>query len=131
MDAVDHPQSASGGDRGHEPGSSRTSSGCARINLGTPALEDPAWCARAIAAHGERVAVGLDVRVVEDPDGSAHYRLAARGWSRDGGDLWATLARLDLDGCARYVVTDVSKDGTLRGPNVELYRAVTEPPRPR
>ncbi len=71
------------------------------------------------------------MRVVEDPDGSAHYRLAARGWSRDGGDLWATLARLDLDGCARYVVTDVSKDGTLRGPIVELYRAVTEPPRPR
>jgi phosphoribosylanthranilate isomerase len=101
------------------------STGCARINLGTPTLEDPAWCARVIAAHGERVAVGLDVRVVEDPDGSAHYRLAARGWTRDGGDLWATLARLDLGGCARYVVTDVSKDGTLRGPNVELYRAVT------
>jgi phosphoribosyl isomerase A len=101
------------------------STGCARVNLGTPALEDPAWCARVIAAHGERVAVGLDVRVVEDPDGSAQYRLAAPGWTRYGGDLWATLARLDLDGCARYVVTDVSKDGTLRGPNVELYQAAT------
>ena len=99
--------------------------GCARVNLGTAALEDPAWCAQAIAAHGERIAVGLDVRVVEDPDGSVQHRLAARGWTRDGGDLWETLARLDRDGCARYVVTDVSTDGMLCGPNVELYRAVT------
>ncbi|HVL86320.1 MAG TPA: bifunctional 1-(5-phosphoribosyl)-5-((5-phosphoribosylamino)methylideneamino)imidazole-4-carboxamide isomerase/phosphoribosylanthranilate isomerase PriA [Pseudonocardia sp.] len=93
--------------------------GCARVNLGTAALEHPEWCARAIAAHGERVAVGLDVRVTE-----AGHRLAARGWTTDGGDLWETLARLDRDGCARYVVTDVSKDGTLRGPNVQLLRDV-------
>ena len=95
------------------------STGCARVNLGTAALEDPDWCARAIAAHGERVAVGLDVRIT---DGG--HRLAARGWTTDGGDLWETLDRLDRDGCARYVVTDVSKDGTLRGPNVELLRQV-------
>jgi phosphoribosyl isomerase A len=101
------------------------STGCARANLSTVALEDPAWCARAIAAHGDRVAVSLDVRVVEDPDGSAQHRLAARGGTADGGDLWETLARLDRDGCARYVVTDVSRDGTLCGPNVELYRAIT------
>lgn len=93
--------------------------GCARVNLGTAALEDPAWCARAIAAHGERVAVGLDVRIVD-----GNHRLAARGWTTDGGDLWETLTRLDRDGCARYVVTDVSKDGTLRGPNIELLRQV-------
>ncbi len=98
--------------------------GCERIIIGTAALEDPAWCARAIAAHGERVAVALDVRIVEGPDGSVQHRLAARGWTRDGGDLWAALEQLDRDGCARYAVTDVSKDGTLRGPNVELYRAV-------
>ena len=112
------------------------STGCARVILGTPALEDRAWCARAIAAHGDRIAVGLDVRVVESPDGSPQHRLAARAWvthaagtddrrTGDGGDMWETLERLDRDGCARYVVTDVSKDGTLRGPNVELYRAVT------
>jgi phosphoribosyl isomerase A len=101
------------------------STGCARVNLGTGALEEPAWCARAIAAHRERIAVGLDVRVVEDPDGSVQHRLAGRGWTREGGDLWETIARLDRDGCARYIVTDVSKDGMLRGPNVELYRAVT------
>ena len=101
------------------------STGCARVILGTATLEDPAWCTRVIAAHGERIAVGLDVRVVQDPDGSVQHRLAARGWTRDGGDLWETLARLDRDGCARYVVTDVSKDGMLRGPNVDLYRAVT------
>jgi 1-(5-phosphoribosyl)-5-[(5-phosphoribosylamino)methylideneamino] imidazole-4-carboxamide isomerase/N-(5'phosphoribosyl)anthranilate isomerase len=95
------------------------STGCARVNLGTAALEDPEWCARAIAEHGERIAVGLDVRIVE-----GRHRLAARGWTTDGGDLWETLARLDRDGCARYVVTDVSKDGTLRGPNTELLREV-------
>ena len=98
--------------------------GCARVNVGTAALEDPAWCSRAIAAHGERVAVSLDVRVVEGPGGSTRHRLAARGGTADGGDLWEALARLDTDGCARYVVTDVSRDGMLRGPNVELYRAV-------
>jgi phosphoribosyl isomerase A len=101
------------------------STGCARVILGTAALEDAAWCARAIAAHGERIAVGLDVRVVEHRDGSVQHRLAARGSARDGGDLWETLSRLDRDGCARYVVTDVTADGTLRGPNVDLYRAVT------
>lgn len=101
------------------------STGCARVILGTVALEDPEWCARVVAAHGERIAVGLDVCVAEDAVGSAQHRLAARGGTGDGGDLWETLARLDRDGCARYVVTDVSRDGMLRGPNVELYRAVT------
>jgi phosphoribosyl isomerase A len=101
------------------------STGCARVIIGTTALEDPMWCARAIAAHGERVAVGLDVRVAGDSDGSVQHRLSARGWTQDGGDLWATLARLDRDGCARYIVTDVSRDGTMHGPNVDLYRAVT------
>jgi phosphoribosyl isomerase A len=95
------------------------STGCARVNLGTAALENPEWCATAIAKHGDRIAVGLDVRIVD-----GQHRLAARGWTTDGGDLWETLARLDRDGCARYVVTDVSKDGTLRGPNVELLRSV-------
>jgi phosphoribosylanthranilate isomerase len=95
------------------------STGCARVNLGTAALEDPEWCARAIAAHEEKVAVGLDVRITDQG-----HRLAARGWTTDGGDLWEVLARLDRDGCTRYVVTDVSKDGTLQGPNVGLLRDV-------
>ena len=95
--------------------------GCARANLSTAALADPAWVARVIATHGERVAVGLDVRIVD-----GNHRLAARGTTTDGGDLWDTLARLERDGCPRYVVTDVSKDGTLRGPNVELLREVTK-----
>ncbi|AHI00410.1 bifunctional 1-(5-phosphoribosyl)-5-((5-phosphoribosylamino) methylidenea mino)imidazole-4-carboxamide isomerase/phosphoribosylanthranilate isomerase PriA [Kutzneria viridogrisea] len=95
------------------------STGCARVNLGTAALEDPAWCAKVVAEHGERVAVGLDVRITEQG-----HRVAARGWTRDGGDLWEVLDRLDRDGCSRYVVTDVSKDGTLRGPNLELLREV-------
>jgi 1-(5-phosphoribosyl)-5-[(5-phosphoribosylamino)methylideneamino] imidazole-4-carboxamide isomerase/N-(5'phosphoribosyl)anthranilate isomerase len=96
------------------------STGCARVNIGTAALENPDWCARAIATHGEKVAVGLDVRIVD-----GRHRLAARGWTTDGGDLWEVLERLDRDGCVRYVVTDVSKDGTLRGPNIDLLRDVT------
>jgi len=92
-------------------------SGAARVNLGTATLEDPAWTARAIGEFGERVAVGLDVRGTT---------LAARGWTREGGDLWEVLARLEADGCARYVVTDVTKDGTLRGPNLDLLRDVCD-----
>ncbi|HEY8373930.1 MAG TPA: bifunctional 1-(5-phosphoribosyl)-5-((5-phosphoribosylamino)methylideneamino)imidazole-4-carboxamide isomerase/phosphoribosylanthranilate isomerase PriA [Pseudonocardiaceae bacterium] len=109
----------SGGIRDDESLKAALATGCARVNLGTAALEDPEWCARVIAEHGERIAVGLDVRIT--PEG---HRLAARGWTKDGGDLWEVLDRLNRDGCARYVVTDVSKDGTLRGPNLELLREV-------
>lgn len=107
----------SGGIRDEESLTAALATGCARVNLGTAAIEDPDWTARAIAEHGERVAVGLDVR---------GHTLAARGWTREGGDLFETLARLDADGCARYVVTDVTKDGTLRGPNVDLLRQVCD-----
>jgi phosphoribosyl isomerase A len=89
--------------------------GAARVNLGTAALESPDWVRAAIAEHGDQIAVGLDVRGTT---------LAARGWTQDGGDLWTTLARLDADGCARYVVTDVHRDGTLTGPNLDLLRQV-------
>jgi phosphoribosylanthranilate isomerase len=105
----------SGGIRDDESLAAALATGCARVNIGTAALEDPAWCARAIAEHGDQVAVGLDVRGAT---------LAARGWTQEGGDLWEVLDRLDRDGCARYVVTDVTKDGTLRGPNLDLLRAV-------
>lgn len=89
--------------------------GASRVNLGTAALENPEWTASAIARYGEAIAVGLDVRGTT---------LAARGWTKDGGDLWEVLARLEDAGCPRYVVTDVTKDGTLRGPNLELLREV-------
>ncbi|HET8600694.1 MAG TPA: bifunctional 1-(5-phosphoribosyl)-5-((5-phosphoribosylamino)methylideneamino)imidazole-4-carboxamide isomerase/phosphoribosylanthranilate isomerase PriA [Segeticoccus sp.] len=105
----------SGGIRDEESLRSALATGCRRVNVGTAALEDPEWTAAAIAEHGDRVAVGLDVRGTT---------LAARGWTREGGDLWETLARLDREGCSRYVVTDVAKDGMLKGPNLELLRAV-------
>ncbi|SDC73552.1 1-(5-phosphoribosyl)-5-[(5-phosphoribosylamino)methylideneamino] imidazole-4-carboxamide isomerase [Sanguibacter gelidistatuariae] len=89
--------------------------GCARVNLGTAALENPDWTARVISEYGDKIAVGLDVRGTT---------LAARGWTEDGGDLWEVLARLEEAGCSRYVVTDVTKDGTLRGPNIDLLRDV-------
>jgi len=91
-------------------------SGAARINLGTAALENPEWAADVIARFGEAIAVGLDVRGTT---------LAARGWTKEGGDLWTVLDRLEDAGCSRYVVTDVTKDGTLRGPNLDLLREVT------
>jgi phosphoribosylanthranilate isomerase len=105
----------SGGIRDDASLEAAMATGCARVNLGTAALENPGWTRRAIGTWGDRIAVGLDVRGTT---------LAARGWTREGGDLWETLARLDADGCARYVVTDVTKDGTLRGPNLDLLREV-------
>ena len=105
----------SGGIRDDTSLGAALASGATRVNLGTAALESPDWVREAIAEHGERIAVGLDVRGTT---------LAARGWTTEGGDLWETLARLDEDGCARYVVTDVHRDGTLTGPNLGLLRDV-------
>jgi phosphoribosylanthranilate isomerase len=105
----------SGGIRDDDSLAAALATGAARVNVGTAALEDPAWCARALAAYGDRIAVGLDVRGTT---------LAARGWTREGGDLFDVLARLDREGCARYVVTDVARDGTLTGPNLDLLRTV-------
>ena len=106
----------SGGIRDDETLSAALATGCTRVNIGTAALENPEWVARIIAEHGDRIAVGLDVRGTT---------LAARGWTQEGGELFEVLARLDAEGCARYVVTDVAKDGTLTGPNLELLRRVT------
>jgi phosphoribosyl isomerase A len=119
---VDVQVEMSGGIRDDESLEAAMAAGCRRVNIGTAALERPDWCAAAIASYGDRVAVGLDVR---------GRTLAARGWTRDGGDLYDVLARLDGEGCARYVVTDVNKDGMLQGPNLDLLRevcAVTDRP---
>ncbi|WP_182113664.1 bifunctional 1-(5-phosphoribosyl)-5-((5-phosphoribosylamino)methylideneamino)imidazole-4-carboxamide isomerase/phosphoribosylanthranilate isomerase PriA [Actinotalea sp. JY-7876] len=113
--ALDVKVEMSGGIRDDASLERALATGCTRVNLGTAALENPEWTADVIARHGDAIAVGLDVRGTT---------LAARGWTREGGDLWEVLARLDAAGCSRYVVTDVTKDGTLRGPNVELLREV-------
>jgi phosphoribosyl isomerase A len=105
----------SGGIRDDTSLAAALATGCARVNIGTAALERPEWVRAVIAEYGEKIAVGLDVR---------GERLAARGWTREGGDLAETLARLDADGCARFVVTDVTRDGTLTGPNLGLLRQV-------
>jgi 1-(5-phosphoribosyl)-5-[(5-phosphoribosylamino)methylideneamino] imidazole-4-carboxamide isomerase/N-(5'phosphoribosyl)anthranilate isomerase len=117
--ALDVAVELSGGIRDDASLAAALATGCARVNLGTAALENPRWCARVIAEHGERIAVGLDVRIDEDD-----HRLVARGWTEDRGDLWEVLDRLDADGCPRYVVTDVTKDGTMHGPNLRLLREV-------
>ena len=113
--AVDCKVELSGGIRDDASLRAALATGCTRVNIGTAALEDPEWCGRAIAEHGDRIAVGLDVRGTT---------LAARGWTQEGGDLWEVLERLERQGCPRYVVTDVTKDGTLRGPNLDLLREV-------
>ena len=106
----------SGGIRDDRSLEAALESGAARINLGTAALENPEWAADVIGRYGDVIAVGLDVRGTT---------LAARGWTQEGGDLWTVLHRLEEAGCSRYVVTDVTKDGTLRGPNLELLREIT------
>lgn len=116
-DQLDIKVELSGGIRDDESLDRALEFGAARVNLGTAALENPEWTARAIARYGDKIAVGLDVRGTT---------LAARGWTKEGGDLWEVLQRLEDAGCARYVVTDVTKDGTLRGPNVELLKQMTE-----
>ena len=113
--AIDIKVELSGGIRDDESLKRALATGCTRVNLGTAALEDPEWTAKVIAQHGDRIAVGLDVRGTT---------LAARGWTKEGGELFETIARLDRDGCARYIVTDVAKDGTLTGPNLELLKSV-------
>jgi 1-(5-phosphoribosyl)-5-[(5-phosphoribosylamino)methylideneamino] imidazole-4-carboxamide isomerase/N-(5'phosphoribosyl)anthranilate isomerase len=110
----------SGGIRDDDSLDAALATGATRVNLGTAALEDPGWVRRAVDRVGDRVAVGLDVRA----DGAGSYRVSARGWTTDGGDLFETLTRLEADGCARYVVTDVHRDGTLTGPNLDLLRSV-------
>jgi 1-(5-phosphoribosyl)-5-[(5-phosphoribosylamino)methylideneamino] imidazole-4-carboxamide isomerase/N-(5'phosphoribosyl)anthranilate isomerase len=107
----------SGGIRDDAALEAALATGAARVNLGTAALENPEWVRGAIARHGERIAVGLDVRGTT---------LAARGWTQEGGELFEVLARLDADGCARYVVTDVRRDGTLTGPNLDLLAKVCD-----
>jgi 1-(5-phosphoribosyl)-5-[(5-phosphoribosylamino)methylideneamino] imidazole-4-carboxamide isomerase/N-(5'phosphoribosyl)anthranilate isomerase len=112
----------SGGIRDDQSLTRALATGCRRVNLGTAALENPEWTARVIGQYGDRIAVGLDVR---------GHILAARGWTEEGGDLFETIERLERDGCQRYVVTDVTKDGTLKGPNLSLLQevcAVTQSP---
>ncbi|KJY39266.1 bifunctional 1-(5-phosphoribosyl)-5-((5-phosphoribosylamino)methylideneamino)imidazole-4-carboxamide isomerase/phosphoribosylanthranilate isomerase PriA [Kitasatospora sp. NPDC089913] len=105
----------SGGIRDDASLAAALATGCTRVNLGTAALESPDWVAKVIAEHGDRIAVGLDV---------VGTTLRGRGWTSEGGQLFEVLARLDAEGCARYVVTDVNRDGTLTGPNLQLLRDV-------
>lgn len=114
---VDMQVEVSGGIRDDETLKRALDSGARRVNIGTAALEDPEWCDRICGTFGDRVAIGLDVK---------GGRLAARGWTREGGELFETLERLERAGCARYVVTDVNSDGMLSGPNLDLLRSVCE-----
>lgn len=115
VSSLDIDVELSGGIRDDATLARALATGCKRVNLGTAAMEDPDWTSRVVAQYGDRIAVGLDVR---------GRTLAARGWTKEGGDLFEALERLDRDGCARYIVTDVDRDGTLTGPNLELLKSV-------
>lgn len=117
IDRLDIDVELSGGIRDDESLRRALATGCRRVNIGTAALEDPQWCERVIAEHGDRIAIGLDVR---------GERLAARGWTTEGGPWAETLDRLSAAGCPRFVVTDVNSDGMLTGPNRELLAEVSE-----
>ncbi|CAN2238514.1 HisA Phosphoribosylformimino-5-aminoimidazole carboxamide ribonucleotide (ProFAR) isomerase [actinobacterium SCGC AAA044-D11] len=122
INGVDIKIELSGGIRDEESLLRALSTGCTRVNLGTAAIENPEWTAKVISEYGPRIAVGLDVR---------GHTLAARGWTKEGGNLFEMLEILDRAGCERYIVTDVAKDGTLTGPNLELLKevcAVTKAP---
>ncbi|EKU47047.1 bifunctional 1-(5-phosphoribosyl)-5-((5-phosphoribosylamino)methylideneamino)imidazole-4-carboxamide isomerase/phosphoribosylanthranilate isomerase PriA [Brevibacterium casei] len=114
--AVDIKVEISGGIRDTESLERALDTGAERVNIGTAALENPEWTAEMIARFGDQIAVGLDVR---------GQTLSARGWTKDGGDLFEVLAGLEAANCARYVVTDVRKDGTLQGPNLELLESLS------
>lgn len=118
--AVDVNVELSGGIRDDESLECALSTGCRRVNIGTAALENPQWCEEIIAKYGDRVAIGLDTREID-----GEWRLRGRGWTSDGGDLWEVLERLDSQGVSRLVVTDVSRDGMLSGPNIDLLRDVS------
>jgi 1-(5-phosphoribosyl)-5-[(5-phosphoribosylamino)methylideneamino] imidazole-4-carboxamide isomerase/N-(5'phosphoribosyl)anthranilate isomerase len=115
ISSVDIKVELSGGIRDDDSLKRALSTGCKRVNLGTAAIENPEWTAKVIGQYGEKIAVGLDVR---------GHTLATRGWTEQGGDLLEMISKLDAAGCSRYIVTDVTKDGTLTGPNLELLREV-------
>ena len=115
ISSVDIKVELSGGIRDDQSLERALATGCSRVNLGTIAIENPQWTAKAISNYGDRIAVGLDVR---------GHTLATRGWTESGGDLFEMISELDKAGCSRYIVTDVAKDGTLTGPNLNLLREV-------
>ena len=119
IERVDVNIELSGGIRDDDSLRRALDTGCRRVNIGTAALEDPEWCRRIIGEYGDRVAIGLDTKLID-----GEWRLRGRGWVSDGGNLWEVLERLDSEGVSRLVVTDVGRDGTLEGPNIDLLRDV-------
>lgn len=105
----------SGGIRDEQSFSAAIATGASRINLATSALLDLDFVEAVISEYKERVAVALDVK---------DSRLVARGTQEDVGELLTVLNQLEQLGCERYIVTDITRDGALLGPNYELLRSV-------
>ena len=105
----------SGGIRDQESLTAALQTRASRINLATSALMDMPWVESVISTHGNQISVSLD---------ASGSRLVARGSGEDVGKLEPVLQQLEDLGCARYVVTDVKRDGSLNGPNLELLEQV-------
>ena len=106
----------SGGIKDEQSLNKALATGCSRINIATSALEQLDWVESVIHKHGDKICVSLDV------NGKV---LSPRGSNKSGGDLFQVITRLDKVRCARYVLTDVNRDGALNGPNLELLKEVT------
>lgn len=115
IDQLDLNVELSGGIRDDASLERALATGCRRVNIGTAALERPQWCEEILASHGDRIAIGIDVR---------GDRLAARGWTTEAGPWPESVERLAAAGCERFVVTDVEADGMLTGPNFQLLDEV-------
>jgi phosphoribosylformimino-5-aminoimidazole carboxamide ribotide isomerase len=116
--AVSIPIEVSGGLRSLEHVAAAVSYGATRIQIGSAAVRDPEMLASAIAEYGDAICVSIDAR---------EGRVATDGWER-GTDIDAIefAHRMADVGVARVMVTDISRDSTLTGPNVELLARLVD-----
>ena len=116
--AVKVPVQLGGGIRDRATVDAWLDKGIARVIIGTAAVRDPALVKAAARAHPGRVAVGLDAR-----DG----KIAVEGWSKTSALSALDVARrFEDEGVATIVYTDVNRDGTLQGLNLDATIALAE-----
>jgi len=124
---VDIPVQSGGGVRDRAKAAALFEAGVARVVVGTAALEDPALLRALAVAHPGRVAVGLDARLVTAEAGRRVWRVATRGWETDSGrDLLDVVGEFETFGVAAVIVTEIGRDGTMEGPDLEGLGRVLE-----
>ena len=92
--------------------------GMDRVILGTAAVTDEAFLREAVAAYGDKIAVGIDIR-----DGF----VAIKGWTEQSRETALDFcAKMQALGVTTLICTDISKDGAMEGANHSLYRKLSE-----